>query len=116
MREEPDLNMENNEKRKSLPHFLKRREKCRKQVVKFEGNPGRPDLNGGRHKGKRRNYRDSLHHHGDETHTPEWRKKSKRGKLRQVFYSLVRLFVRYESIRISWRRAMTYLRPKAMVN
>ena len=52
MREGLGLNMENNEKRESLPYLLKRRGKCRKQVVKFEGNPEKPGLNGGRHKSR----------------------------------------------------------------
>ena len=87
MREEPDLNMENNEKRESIPHLLKRRGKCLKQVVKFEGNPEKPGLNGGRHKSRWRTYRGCLHLRGDEMHTPEWRRKNKEGKLEQVFYS-----------------------------
>jgi len=125
MREELDLNMENNEKWKDLPYFLKRWGKCRKQVVQFEGNPGKPDLNDASHKSRWRNYRGSLHLHGDETHTPEWRKKNKREKLRQVFYSWASVILKYvcpfvnfncESTRISWRRAMIYLRPKAMVS
>jgi hypothetical protein len=87
MREELDLNMENNEKRKNLPHFLKRRGECLKQVVKFEGNPEKPDLNGARHKSRWSNCRGSLHHNDDEMHTLEWRKKNTRGKLRQVFGS-----------------------------
>ncbi len=95
MREELDLNMGNNEKRKGLPNFLKRGGKCRKQAVKSEGNPGQPDLNGARHKSRWRNYRGSLHLHGDETHTPEWRKKNRRGKLRQVFYSWAAAIVKY---------------------
>ncbi|MGO9020658.1 MAG: hypothetical protein ACLQVJ_20140 [Syntrophobacteraceae bacterium] len=79
--------MENIEKRKSLRYFPVRREKCWKQPVKFAGNPEDPGLNGGRHKSRWRNYRGGLHLHGDEMHTPEWRKKNKGGRLMQVFCS-----------------------------
>jgi len=95
MREELDLNKENSEKRKSLPHALKCQGRYWKAAVQFEEDPGRPDLNAGRHKSRWRNYHGSLHLHGDETHTPEWRKKNRRGKLRQVFYSWATIIVKY---------------------
>jgi hypothetical protein len=79
--------MENNEKRERIPNFLKRRGKYLKQVVIFEGNPQKPDLSGGRHKSRWRKYCGRLHLHGDEMHTPKWRKQNKRGRLEQVFYS-----------------------------
>jgi len=95
MREGLDLNKENSEKRKSLPHALKCQGRYWEAAVQFEEDPGKPDLNAGRHKSRWRNYHGSLHLHGDETHTPEWRKKNRRGKLRQVFYSWATVIVKY---------------------
>jgi hypothetical protein len=71
MREEPDLNRENNENRKTLSQLLKCRGRYWKPAVKFEGNPEKPDLNGEGHKSRWHNYRGSLHLHGDEMRTPK---------------------------------------------
>jgi len=46
-REELDLNTGSKKGSKDLPHFPKRRGKCRRQALKFAANPEKPDLNNG---------------------------------------------------------------------
>jgi len=72
-----DSSMDKNKRWGRLSHFPKRRGKCQKQAVEFEGSHESPGSNDVRRRSKWNNHCGRRHLRDDEMHTLQWRKKNK---------------------------------------